>query len=105
MGAVSPEKLGLSLRVPAWMYHEIEEVANERGVDKTTIVVDALDKYLFEIKSLRCQQCGSVNPKGSKYCCDCGAPFGKESAEKFAEMQRMISENPDMFLRILESLK
>jgi hypothetical protein len=74
------------IRFPDDMHQQISDIAREREVTFTDIVLDACAHYLSNTIPGLCPSCHTQNDPSSQYCSASGTPLEEEGRESILEL-------------------
>jgi len=106
-----PPKKSLNIGVSDEERAEIEEyieVIRESGLPKYTItefIREAILDKMEVVKQLQCPKCKRLNSRFARYCNQCGMPLTEEKIKVREELDALVKENQDLFIKILEEMK
>lgn len=75
-------------------YAEFEDELAQ--IDKLMTEIETLNDKIAELKnSLKCRECGALNPNTSDYCAKCGSVLPKESNDDDVEEDSVFADDSD----------
>jgi hypothetical protein len=99
------ETKSVTVRLPGDQANILKKVAENRRLNVTDIITEAIDQYIETAIPNICQSCKTVNQIDAKFCKNCGLPLNKEGLEDLNAARELVRKNPSLLFQLAQELE